>query len=139
MAARILQIGIKGGGEVATGNSTKNSKRARSEAQIAAQFKPGQSGNPNGRPKVKAEDKAFLQAEGPRALQFINDTIYNEDAPWPVRKDCAFEIVARAYGKTPNPVIAEIHQNDVPVLTLDDMFSIAEEVLHEAGGPAASP
>lgn len=99
-------------------------------------FKPGQSGNPKGRPKDTEETKQAkeelrkLALPGVRRLkQALEDP---ETKPAEVIR--IVEIVLdRVYGKAAQPIVADVFKSETP-LTLDECFAIAEEVLHEAGG-----
>lgn len=60
-------------------------------------WKPGQSGNPRGRPKIDPEVKALLAAKGPRAIERICELIESDDER--IALMAAKEIADRAYGK----------------------------------------
>lgn len=101
-------------------------------------FVRGVSGNPGGRPKSDPEAESLLLSKYPAAVKLWVDTMENPEARLDLRIACADRIVERVMGKAAQPILADVFQAEEP-LTLDEMFSIAEEVLHEAGGPAASP
>ena len=101
-------------------------------------FVKGVSGNPGGRPKGDPETDALLLAKYPAAVRLWVDTMEDPKAKLELRLACADRIVERVKGKALQPIQADVFQAEEP-LTLDEMFSIAEEVRHEAGGPAASP
>ncbi len=60
-------------------------------------FKPGESGNPGGRPKECAEVKELARQYGPEALNKLLELMRGEDAR--VSKAAADSILDRAYGK----------------------------------------
>lgn len=114
-----------------------NSKRTEpTEAQKAARFKKGQSGNPTGRPPRDKRVTEMLTKACPEAVQLLIDTMTDEEAKPELRVQCANTIIDRVMGKAAQPIKADVYKAETP-LTLDEMFTIAEEVLHEAGGPDA--
>lgn len=72
-----------------SGNSDEN--------RPAHWFKPGQSGNPKGRPKVPTEVKRLAREASPRAMQRLIELIEDDDAR--VAMMAAKEVLDRAYGK----------------------------------------
>ena len=68
----------------------------------AGQWKPGESGNPSGRPRKGPAMKALeerCRESADEALAFLLDTIQDRDAPHNVRLAAAREILDRGYGK----------------------------------------
>ena len=61
------------------------------------QFKPGQSGNPGGRPKQDPEAKEILRAATPKAAQALVDLLQSKREA--VRLEAAKEILNRTQGK----------------------------------------
>ena len=68
-----------------------------------AKFKPGQSGNPGGRPKVVGAIKELARQAGPKAFQRIVDLCDSEDQQ--VALAACKEVMSRAYGKSPQPLV----------------------------------
>lgn len=62
-------------------------------------FKPGQSGNPGGRPAMPKELKEKLSAEAPGVLEFWIRSYQDESLNWHHRNKAAENLVAYAYGK----------------------------------------
>lgn len=68
----------------------------------SGQWKPGQSGNPSGRPKKSPEMKDLerrCRESAEDALRFLLDTIEDDDAPRNVRLQAAREVLDRGFGK----------------------------------------
>jgi hypothetical protein len=66
------------------------------------QFRPGQSGNPTGRPrnpKNAAEVRELAREKTGAMLEFLSRTALNPKVPINARITCAIEVVNRAYGK----------------------------------------
>ncbi len=60
-------------------------------------FQPGQSGNPNGRPKIDPRIKEMFQAKGEEAFNVISKHMASEDER--VSLNAAQLLMERAYGK----------------------------------------
>ena len=82
------------------------------------QFKPGQTGNPGGRPKGVA---ALARQHGEAAIDVLADLLMDENAATRARIQAARELLDRAYGK---PVAMTADVTD----TLDD---VSDEELRE--------
>lgn len=100
------------------GNSTKSGNRK----ATAGSFKPGQSGNPSGRPKKTQEQKDALQAIrdlAPNAAEVLKSMLDDVNIPPAQRLRAAELILDRAYGKAEakvevstadGSVMAEVHR-----------------------------
>ena len=71
-------------------------------------FKPGQSGNPGGRPKrpntveayqIVADVRAAARSHAPHAVQTLADIMQSEKAPWAARVAAANAILDRGWGR----------------------------------------
>ena len=114
------------------GNSTKSA-----EKRVPGRpFEKGKSGNPSGRPKKDPSVTAMFKGACPDAVKLLITTMNDENVKPELRVDCAKTIINRVMGKELQPIQADVFKAEQP-LTLDECFAIAEEVLHEAGGPTA--
>lgn len=64
-----------------------------------SRFLPGQSGNPNGRPKIPDEIKNAFKAATPDAAAFLIELMSNPQADMKLRKDAAIHILDRSLGR----------------------------------------
>jgi hypothetical protein len=80
-------------------------------------FKPGQSGNPSGRPKkaesverakIIADVKALAKARSEDAIKTLVNVMENHKAPPAARVSAAMAILDRGWGRPSQPVQAEI-------------------------------
>lgn len=74
-------------------------------------FKPGQSGNPSGRPKMTQEQKdalEMLKAAAPGAARLLIETAQNEEVRLDLRIRCAETVMDRVYGKASQPIVADV-------------------------------
>jgi hypothetical protein len=67
-------------------------------------WKPGQSGNPSGRPKIPEATKKLLEEGGPEAFAFWLDSLRNPETTWP-QKDKAAERLASYWIGKPREMI----------------------------------
>jgi hypothetical protein len=65
----------------------------------ATAWKPGQSGNPNGRPKIAAEVKELARAHCPKAMRRLIDLVDSEDER--VAFMASKELLDRGWGRAP--------------------------------------
>lgn len=97
-------------------------------------FKPGQSGNPNGRPKTTPEQKDALQAIrdlAPDAARTLSEILHSEEASAKDKLRAVGMILERTYGKPE----ATINVNDPQRESLDDLRKLVEGI--KAGGSLA--
>ena len=69
------------------------------KAERGRQFKPGQSGNPGGRPKIPEDVKMAFRAACPEAVEILIGIMRNPKEKTPYRLDAIKTILDRAYGK----------------------------------------
>jgi hypothetical protein len=94
-------------------NNTGNSNRT----APGTPFKPGQSGNPTGRPKMPDEVKEAIKAN---TLPAVNTLIEIMQTGKPELKIKAAEIILdRAYGKAAQPIVGDNEHDPVSVNILN--------------------
>ncbi len=76
-----------------------------SKKTVGRPFQPGQSGNPNGRPKMPKDLKEAFKAASPKALEILKKILADPAAKDSDRLRAAEIILDRAYGKP-----ARVHQ-----------------------------
>ena len=79
-----------------SGNTGRNSQP---KTDHLNPWKPGQSGNPSGRPKIPEEVKEILRAATPKAAQVLLEILHNPEEPSKLRAEVADKILDRVYGK----------------------------------------
>jgi len=80
---------------MATGNKDKTRP---------GRWKKGESGNPNGRPKLPEEIRDAARAASPKAIQVLVDIMSSDEANQGERIKAAIAILNRAYGTPPQSV-----------------------------------
>lgn len=93
------------------GNSSGSAKKPRGRP-----FAPGQSGNPNGRPKATQAQRDALEAVralAPEASEVLHLLMTDKKTPAAVRLRAVMEIFDRTYGKSEQPVKVEDSARDV--------------------------
>lgn len=83
---------------MATANSKKISKPQKGEHLKPHHFKPGQSGNPNGRPKIPPEVVELARLHTKDAILTFVDVMQN-GVDEKARSDAADRLLNRAWGK----------------------------------------
>jgi hypothetical protein len=79
-------------------------------APTAGSWKPGQSGNPSGRPKGRQSDilartaKQRAELYVDQAFNLLSKAVRDKDSPMAARVSAANAILDRAYGKAPQDV-----------------------------------
>lgn len=88
-------------------------------AKIKPRWKPGQSGNPSGRPKVPVEVRDLARAHTTEAIAALARTLKDKRAPHAAKVAAANAILDRGYGKPTQPIEGS--------LTLFDKMTDAEQ------------
>lgn len=99
-----------------TGQKTGNSVKTGKKKATGGSFKPGQSGNPSGRPKKTQEQKDALQAIrdlAPEAAEVLHNMLTGEDVPYPQKLKAAELILERTYGKADARVEVTARDNKI--------------------------
>ena len=71
-------------------------------------FKPGQSGNPGGRPKISDDVREMLKAATPKAVRLLVSVMDDDGQKTALRMDAAKTIIERVYGKPLQPIDSTI-------------------------------
>lgn len=90
-------------------------------------FKPGQSGNPSGRPKktqAQQDALAAIRDLAPMASEVLMDVMSNPSAPPAARLKAVEMILDRTYGKPDMAVKVEDPKNDV----LQDIRNVVNKI-----------
>ena len=87
-------------------------------------FRPGQSGNPNGRPKVVADVQNAAREHSSEALDTLAQIMRNPKAPAAARTSAACALLDRGYGK-PSQAIEATNTN--VIYTISDQPMTEEE------------
>ena len=99
-------------------------------------WKPGQSGNPNGRPRVIGELRDLARAYTMEALETLASVMRDAEAPPAARVAAVAHILDRGYGKPTQHVSATVR--DLREMTDAELFSyLTDETGGGEGGFAA--
>ena len=94
-----------------------DSESRSSESRPSWQFKPGQSGNPGGRPKGEAEVRALAQAHGPAAIRGLIEIATSPTTQAAVKVAAWRELLDRGYGRAPQSLDVTVKRSLEDVLT----------------------
>lgn len=97
-------------------------------------FQPGQSGNPNGRPRLDPKIKAMFQARGEQAFEVISGLLTDDDPK--VRLSAAQTLLDRAYGKVPQSIVGG-DDDDAPVRIINEVVYRVIDALPKPNEPAS--
>ena len=90
------------------------------------QFKPGQSGNPGGRPKVVGKIRTLARAHTTTAISTLAEVMRSKKAPPAARVAAASVLLDRGYGKPMQPLKhSGTVKHDVVDLTEAELIAIA--------------
>lgn len=101
---------------------------ANSKKTVGRPFVKGQSGNPNGRPKMPKDLKEAFKAASPKALEILKKILADPEAKDGDRLRAAEIILDRAYGKPAQAV--DITTDTVMIQeTLNDRLEVVSRAL----------
>lgn len=81
-------------------------------------WKPGQSGNPKGGPKIPQQVRDAIQAATPKAVEVLVDLLVNSDNE-KIRVTCAQTLLDRAYGRAAQAVdvrVTDVAQTHLQIM-----------------------
>lgn len=73
-------------------------------ARSSTSFRPGQSGNPSGRPKVVAEVQELAREHTAEAVGTLVEIMQDKSKPAAARVSAANAVLDRGYGKATQPI-----------------------------------
>lgn len=90
-------------------------------------FKPGQSGNPKGKPKQDIHVREIARQHTPEAMEILVSIMRHHKTPPAARAMACNSIIDRAYGKAPQAIEHSGHISalDVTKLTDEQLDAIA--------------
>ena len=93
-------------------------------------FRPGQSGNPGGRPAVSAEIRVLARERTPEAINVLTEIMRDPKAPPAARVAACRELLDRGYGRPESSVNAKIETRseelDFSLLTPEERATVTE-------------
>lgn len=98
-----------------------------------ARFKPGQSGNPGGRPKVVGEIQKLAREHTTEAIETLLNVMRNGKAPPAARALAANSILDRGYGRPAQTIDANVNRGGHEEMSDAELMAIA------AGADDAEP
>ena len=93
-------------------------------------FRPGQSGNPGGRPAVSAEIRVLARERTPEAINILTEIMRDPKAPPAARVAACRELLDRGYGRPESSLNAKIEthseQLDFSLLSPEERAAVTE-------------
>ena len=94
-------------------------------------WKPGQSGNPNGRPKPDVDIAALARVHGPRCVKVVVDLLSSEDEK--MRLSAAIALLDRGFGRPKQEM--DINSNSTIELHLVAARAISQTLIEQQSTP----
>ena len=92
------------------------------------QFKPGQSGNPNGRPKVDRDLRDSARKHSEDALAALASIVNDGEAPASARVQAAIALLDRGHGKPIQTSVTEVSaSSDAMHVTVAELMAMADQ------------
>jgi hypothetical protein len=88
-------------------------------------FKPGQSGNPGGRPKVLGDVQELARQKSPEAINTLSNIMNDDKAPPAARVAAANALLDRGYGKPTQPISQTLAKVDPSSISDEELAAIA--------------
>ena len=99
----------------------------KTDTKRKGRWKPGESGNPSGRPKLPITAKDRLVSMLPNALDTLQQLINDESAKPETRLRAAEIVLDRNLGRAVVPIMAEV-VSDKKDMTLSEMIAAAKDL-----------
>ena len=101
-------------------------------------FKPGQSGNPGGKPKAIIEVTQAARERTTNAIETLEEVMLNPKATQAARVSAAIAILDRGWGKAPQTMTVR-REGDYASLSDDELIAIASGAIQgEPSGDGTS-
>jgi hypothetical protein len=94
-----------------------------------ARFKPGQSGNPSGKPKALADVIEMARLHTPMAMLTLADIARSKSEPTAARVAASIALLERGWGKPVQPIDADINMRATYVVRAPSAVESAEQWL----------
>ena len=90
-------------------------------------FKPGQSGNPGGRPRVLRDVQELAREKSPEAIETLSNIMHDTKAPSAARVAAANALLDRGYGKPTQPISQTLTKVDPSSLSDEELAAIVAQ------------
>ena len=90
-------------------------------------FKPGQSGNPGGRPRVLRDVQELAREKSPEAIETLSNIMHDTKAPRAARVAAANPLLDRGYGKPTQPISQTLTKVDPSSLSDEELAAIVAQ------------
>src|SRR5688572_13892701 len=90
-----------------------------------AKFKPGQSGNPGGRPKIVGEVQELARKTTPMAIKTLERIAGDQKAPPAAQVSAATALLDRAWGRPAQAVDVSVNRKSHDEMTDAELLAIA--------------